>query len=492
VNDARKQLGSRIVRGSVWTGLRQGVQQACSLISLLVVARLIPPAEVGLFSMATLVLTITRALTETGFEQALIHRAELDDEVLDAGYCAVLLRSLLVAAVLALAAGVFAAFFEEPRVADILRVLSLGILVEGFINNRVVIFQRALDFRRYFFFHSAGQVLGLFATVLSAFLWHNVWAVVAGQLASALARVVASYVLCSERPRLRFRWELARELLKYGRWVSASSMLLFILVNGDNVVIGKWIGAEALAYYNWAYQLANLPALVITQVLSSVMFPALAAVRADPVRLGELFARSMRLTWLLALPSSALIAALVDVFTRALLGDRWLPIVPLTHALALFGLLRAVGASAGALFLAVGRPDLRAKLQIAQLVVFALGLYPLFHAYGVLGVALSVTAYSVLNLPAAQFCLRLVGLGPAALLRSTALTLLAAVSGGAGAFGTARGLEQLGAPAWVALISGGLAGLAISGGLLLWLDPSGELASGLRALRKLDTERRNA
>ncbi|HET8934705.1 MAG TPA: lipopolysaccharide biosynthesis protein [Polyangiales bacterium] len=485
MNDRPKQPGSSLVRGSVWTALRQGVQQACGLISLVVVARLIPPAEVGLFSMATLVLTITRALTETGFEQALIQRERLDDEVLDTGFCAVLVRGFLVALLLALAAGLFAAFFAEPRVADILRALSLGILIEGFINNRVAMFQRTLDFRRYFFFHATGQVFGLIATLVSAFLLHNVWAVVIGQLASATARVIASYVLCSEWPRLRMRWSLARDLLQYGRWVSASSVLLFILVNGDNVVIGKWIGAEALAFYNWAYQLANLPALVITQVLSSVMFPALAAVRGDRARVADLFARSMRLTLLMALPTSLLIAALVDVFTRALLGEKWLPIVPLTRALALFGLLRAIGASAGALFLAVGRPDVRAKLQIGQLLVFALSLYPLFRSYGVLGVAYSVTAYSVLNLPAAQFGLRLVELGPTALLRPALVTLIAAVSGACCAWLCAHGLEVYAAAPLIALIVAGLCGLGSTALMLLWLEPNGELAQSLRALRRL-------
>jgi O-antigen/teichoic acid export membrane protein len=228
-----------------------------------------------------------------------------------------------------------------------------------------------------------------------------------------------------------------------------------------------------------------LPALVITQVLSSVMFPALAAVRGDRARLAELFARSMRLTWLLALPTSLLIAALVELFTRALLGEKWLPIVPLTHALALFGLLRAVGASAGALFLAVGKPDVRAKLQIAQLVVFAVVLYPLFQAYGVLGVALAVTAYSVLNLPAAQYGLQLVGLAQGALLRPILITVVAAVSGTAGALFCARGLERLAAPALLQLIVAGAVGLALIALILMWLDPKGELAQSLRALRRL-------
>jgi lipopolysaccharide exporter len=488
VTTSSQPLGTRIVRGSAWTAARQGVQQACALIQLVCLARLLRPSEIGLFSMATLVLTITRALTETGFEQALIQRAELDELTLDVGFCVVLLRASLVAAVMAGGASLFAGFFGEPRLAQLLRVLALGMLFDGLVNNRVAMFQRSLDFRRYFYFHASGQLTGLVVTLLGAFLLHDVWAVVYGQLAGALGRVVASYSLGARRPRLRFQWAGARELLRYGRWVGVSSVLLFLLVNGDNLFIGKVIGASALAYYAWAYQLANLPALFITQILSSVMFPALASVRGDATALGQLFLRSMRLTWLLSLPGSLLIAVLCHAFTRALLGDRWLPIVPITYALCCFGLMRAVGASAGALFLAVGRPDLRAKLQIAQLVVFALSIYPLYLRFGVLGVAWSVTLYGLLSVYAAYLCFRLCSLPLRSLGSPTLSATAAALFGASLAYAIAH--VWLPTRPWPGLLLGASAGTLATLGLLAFFDRNGaighraEFASALRALRK--------
>jgi lipopolysaccharide exporter len=488
VTTSSQPLGARIVRGSAWTAARQGVQQACSLIQLVCLARLLPPSEIGLFSMATLVLTITRALTETGFEQALIQRAELNDETLDVGFSVVLLRASLVAAVMAGGASLFASFFAEPRLAQLLRVLALGMLCEGLVNNRVAMFQRSLDFQRYFYFHATGQLVGLAATLIGAWLLRDVWAVVYGQIAGALGRVGASYLLGARRPRLRFDWAIARELLRYGRWVGVSSVMLFLLVNGDNLFIGKVIGASGLAYYAWAYQLANLPALFITQILSSVMFPALASVRGDPAQLGQLFLRSMRLTWLLSLPGSLLIAVLCEAFTRALLGDRWLPIVPITYALCCFGLMRALGASAGALFLAVGRPDLRAKLQIAQLSVFAASIYPLYARYGVLGVAWSVTLYGLLSVYAAYLCFRLCSLPLRALGWSTLSATCAALFGAGLAFWIAH--IWLPARPWPALLLGASAGTLGTLGLLAFFDRNGaighraEFVSALRALRK--------
>jgi lipopolysaccharide exporter len=488
---AAEQLGARIVRGGAWTAARQAVQQACALIQLVVVARLVPPAELGLFAMATLVLTITRALTETGFEQALVARKELDDATLDVGFSVVLLRAALVAGVLAGGAGLFATFFAEPRVAALLRVLSISMLIEGFINNRVTMFQRELDFRRYFFFQAAGQLVALSVTLVCAYLQRNVWAVAYGQVAGSLARVLASQLLAKRRPRLRFDLAIARQLLGYGRWVGASSMLLFALVNGDNLFIGKVIGAEALAFYAWAYQLANLPALFITQILSSVMFPALSALRGEPVRLGELFLRSMRLTLLLTWPSAMLIAVACEPFTRALLGARWLPIVPITYALTCFGVMRALGASAGALFLAIGRPDLRTKIQVAQLVTLSLAIYPLYRHSGLLGVAWAVSLYGCLSVYAAYLCFELCELPLRALgmpaLRLTAATLL----GAAAAWPLGHGWLAA-RPLWALVCSAG-AGLVVTGLSLWWLernDSAGyahELGQALAALRKRPT-----
>ena len=243
----------------------------------MVVARLLPPAEVGLFAMATLVLTITRALTETGFEQALIQRTELDDETLDVGFTVVLLRAALVAAVRRGRRGLVRRLFRRTarrgavaRAGDRAADRRLHQQPRSRCSSASSTFGATSTSTR------PAKSSGCVTTIGAALRLHNVWAVVYGQLAAARRAWSRSYLLAHRRPRLRLDQPIARELLSYGRWVGASSVLLFVLVNGDNLFIGKVVGAEALAFYAWAYQLANLPALFITQILSSVMFPAFA------------------------------------------------------------------------------------------------------------------------------------------------------------------------------------------------------------------------
>jgi len=165
-----------------------------------------------------------------------------------------------------------------------------------------------------------------------------------------------------------------------------------------------------------------------------------------------------------------------------------LPIVPLTYALSVFGVMRALGASAGALFLAIGRPDLRTKIQLAQLVILVASIYPLYLHYGVLGVAWAVSAYGLLSVYAALLCMRISALPLASLawpcLQVGSASLLAAAAAWAIGHVWLAGSPLLG------LIAGGLGFALVLVAILAWLDRPGErsyraeLEQAFKALRR--------
>ena len=162
-------------------------------------------------------------------------------------------------------------------------------------------------------------------------------------------------------------------------------------------------------------------------------------------------------------------------FTRALLGERWL-IMPITYALSIFGVMRAFGASAGALFLAIGRPDLRTKIQVAQLIVLAVAIYPLYSKYGVLGVAWAVSLYGVLSAYAAVLCFRACNVRLSAIRAPAAQVALATLLGGAAAWLATYELARWPFAALLtAAVVGGVGVLAA----LYWLDQRG--SGGFRA-----------
>ena len=148
--------------------------------------------------------------------------------------------------------------------------------------------------------------------------------------------------------------------------------------------------------------------------------------------------------------------------------------------------MRAFGASAGALFLAIGRPDLRTKIQVAQLIVLAVAIYPLYSKYGVLGVAWAVSLYGLLSVYAAVLCFRACDVSVSEVRVPATQVAFATLIGGAAAWLTAYELSR-----WplIALLTAAAVGGAGMIGVVYWLDRRGtggfrlELEMILKALR---------
>jgi O-antigen/teichoic acid export membrane protein len=389
------RLRGKIVRGGAWLGAHYGLRQVLNFFRIIIVARVVTPADVGVIGMAALAITLVRVFTETGLQQAVIHGRDESRDTLDTAWAVLLVRNSVIAIVLAAGAGAVAGFFSEPRAEGVVRVVSVVLLLEGLTNIAVVLFQKRLDFRLQALYLGGGDIFEFIVTVALALWLRNVWALAFGWIAGALARAVLSYVAEPRRPRFYMNRAILASLFGYGKWLTASSILLYILLNGDNLVVGRFMGTAALGFYQIAYTVSNVPATAISHVISGVLFPAYASMQGDIPRLSRVYLRSLRMTALLSAPLSALIAALAGVFVPVLLGEKWAASIPIMQVLALFGLMRAFGATTGSVFLAIGRPDIRTFIQTFQVIIFAAVLYPMAKAWGMVGVAGAVTVYSV-------------------------------------------------------------------------------------------------
>jgi len=249
----------QVLFGGLWTlGLRLS-SRALGFARTIVLARLLFPADFGLIAMAMLVVTGLDSITQTGIQQALIQKKNDIEKCLDTAWAVALARNLVLCLTLVLAAPLVAGFFETPRLTDIIRVVSLSVLLSGFANIGIVFFQKDLEFDKQFGFEWWASLAEFALTVLLAFLLRDVWALVWGGLAGNVLRVLLSYVLHPYRPAFRFDPASFRELMSFGKWVSGYTVLLFAAFQMDSILIGRLLGAEDLGFYQMAYLTAVIP-----------------------------------------------------------------------------------------------------------------------------------------------------------------------------------------------------------------------------------------
>ena len=228
----------------------------------------------------------------------------------------------------------------------------------------------------------------LVVAIAAALLLRSVWALAFGLLAGNFVRFVMSYFY-SYRPRVRLEIGRAKELYSFGRWVLGSSVLVFLLTQGDDALVGKILGAIALGFYQMGYRLSQTPATEITHVISQITFPTYSQLQDNLSKLREAYLRTLQLTAFISIPLAGGIFILAPEFTKIFLGDKWMPMIPAMQALAIGGAIRSIGATFGPLLQAIGKPEILAKFMFIQLILVGILIYPFTLHWNILGTALA-------------------------------------------------------------------------------------------------------
>jgi len=391
-------LKRKAIRGGIWVFALRAAQQVLTAVRLIILARILAPTDFGLMGICAITIAALDVFSETGFQAALVQRRGDIRRFLDVAWSVSVIRGFILCAILYMIAPYVAAFFQVPQAEAIIKVISLSPLLTAFTNIGIVYFQKNLEFDRQFRYQLVGTASDFAVSITLALATHSVWALVFGLLAGNLARCIASYLFHPYRPRFVLDLKAASELFDFGKWVLGAGVLIFLITQGDNIVVGRLLGVAALGLYQMAYLISNTPATEITQVISQVTFPSYSKIQDNKTHLRQTYLKVLKSTTMLAFPLAAMIYSLAPQFTSLFLGDKWAPMVPVLQLLCLFGAVRAVNATMGPLLQGIGKPKTIAYVSAMQLTLMALLIIPLTSRYDILGTAVAVTIPNIFTL----------------------------------------------------------------------------------------------
>ena len=466
------KLEDKIRRGFALVFLSTMGSRVASLLADLFLTRLLAAEVFGILGFGLVMVNSLALIRSMGVGEALIFSREVDQQSAD--------TALVLSVVLGI--GIYGLlFFGAPslsllladgdplQVAEVLRVLGLLVLLQALGSVPGALLERELAFDKRLYVDTLPAFLYAFIAVGLALSGYGLWSMVYGRLLSGLASAVASWLCVSWRPRWRWNWDRFRQLGGYGRYAAGAAVVSFLVVNVDDVLVGYLGGKAELGYYTRAYILANLPVTAIAHVANRVAFPAYARLEEEGGDTAELYGRILGGVALLTWPMACLLALLAEPFTVVVLGSRWLPIVPLLQALALYGFIRSLFSNSGPLFNAKGWPETVLKINIFQLGVLALVLYPLIERWGALGACVGTLAGILLSIPLVLVYLRRVAaVGLRLQFRSLqpligpGLAMVAAV--------LASQYSLVAAGEWAKLVVGVVVGLLAYAGVLYWRE----------------------
>jgi len=422
-------VGKILVKGTLWTTAGEVLSGVALLATNVLAARLLSPHDFGVMGTVMLTLTILDYFSQTGFHSALVQREHDVESYLDVVFTWHLIRGVFSAALLFGLAPWVSRLYAEPQLLGVMRVVAIQPILAALTNIGQVYFHRKLDFRALALVKLGQTALRIGIFVPAIVYFKNVWALVLGVLASALASVIVSYVSHPYRPRLRWDTTRLRELIRYGKWLTGFSAIGFFIAYGDNLFVSKYLGLAVLGVYQLAFEVSNFPTISITHVVGRIAFPTYARLQNEPEGLRRAFIQVMRAVMLLSAPVSVLLFAGARDLVVHVFGEKWSSAVPLIRILVVSGFIRSFIALAGPIFHAVGRTDLDFKMNFPRFLCTVLGLWPAAHFFGLEGVCYVVLVATATTLPTWFIELgRLLKLTPASVLRENMVALVTALT----------------------------------------------------------------
>ena len=440
------KLDSRILRGSAWVAVSYGGRNLVSLVTTLALVRLLDPKAFGLVALAWTVLVITDQVQNAGAAAALVYRRHDVARAAGSAFVFVVSSSIALFAFAQLIAPFVADLFHTPELTNVLRVMAFLLITRSVGTIPLALLERNIDFRSRSVCELTGALGQAAVSLTLAFNGFGVWSIVFGQIAGSALQSGLGWAMAPLHPDPRkASWSIVRELVRYGRYVSATNILNIANNTADNITIGRVMGATSLGFYAVAFRLADFPNTVIAHIVGRVMFPVYSLLQNELARFRRAFIQNLQRIAVLALPVSITILVCAEPIVVGLFGPKWDEAIGPLRILAVYGLVKSFTSPGGEVFKGAGRPELGLAVGILQIALVVPALVVLVRTHGIEGAALAMLiAVTVCGVVKLWLALRLLEGGVIELGRALAPSILCSALLGATLLALMPTTDQLG------------------------------------------------
>lgn len=381
-----------------WKAAGDWISQIFSWASLLIIIRLLSPADFGLVAMAMILLPYLRCVGEFGIPRVVVNFPDLsEDQIAQLNTFSFLLgiASFAVASALAYP---LALFFRTPRVAVVIVVACSSLIPWGFRAVSEGLLAKEMRFRLLSTFDAVNAITAAVITLGMAYFGCGYWSLVIGNVAAIVVRAVLIVTarphrfaiphIATIRAPLLFGWHLAVSLVAFQSYSTL-----------DNVTVGRMLGQRALGFYGMAWTLANVPLEKITSLVTTVVPSYLAKVQKEPAELRRYVRTITEAMSLVTFPATVGLGLVARELIPVALGHKWDSAIAPLEILSIYAAFRSIVALLPKVLTAIGNPRFVMRNDLFAVVVLASAFY-IGSRWGTAGVAMGwVAAYPLVALP---------------------------------------------------------------------------------------------
>ena len=348
-------LRQSAAKGAFFTSLAQVAKLIVQFGSVILLSRLLSPADFGLVAMVAPLYGLALIFQDFGLGHATVQSAQVAPAQSSALFWLNIALSLCLAVPLIFGAPLVAWFYHDERLVGLTRSFAVLIVIGALGAQHSALLNRSIRFRYLAALDATAAFAGFLGAALLAAIFHTYWALFAAVAIGTTVSVVGAWIGAGFTPRLPQWGSGAGRMVSLGAGIASHNVFTFIARNLDNVLIGRVWGDAPLGLYDRAYKLLLFPLLQINAPLARVMLPMLARLRTDGPRYRSAYLLAVNQLLLVTQPGIVFAIATADIFVPILLGNDWRAAAPIFQWLGLAALLQPISVVTNWLFISQGR-----------------------------------------------------------------------------------------------------------------------------------------
>lgn len=403
------QLQKRSLKSGLVTVAAQPIKLAVGIGSIAILARILTPADFGLLAMVAPLLTLVDSLANLGLETATVQQDKLDRQQASAIFWLSLKINTIVLGLMVFMAPVLARFYQQNELTNIIIALAVGVLSLCLTFQHKSLLKRQMHFETIAAIDVGSLIAGAICAIAAAWFGLGYWALVLQIVVMQLTQSVASWLACGWRPTKVKSQAIdphLRAMVSYGAHLTGFRFITRIGMELDRILIGYFSGASALGFYTVAYQWAYFPFEQIYHPLFDVAVSSFSRTQHDLELYRAYCRRGLMPIFAISMPVLAFGFVVAGDLIFLLLGNQWLPAVPLVQVLAIAVFVGSMYRVTKWLYVSTGQThrQLRWGLIHTPVMICAVAIGAMWGAYGVaVGYTVGIC---LLAYPAVVFCLK--------------------------------------------------------------------------------------
>ncbi|PYU29144.1 MAG: hypothetical protein DMG32_00770 [Acidobacteria bacterium] len=399
------------VRGAGVSLLSQAFAFVIQMIAIIVLARLVTPADFGLVAMVTTFSLLLTSFGLNGFTEAILQQTQIDSGLISNLFWINLWIGIALTAGFAASGSLLARFYGDSRLLNVTIALSSTILLSSVSVIHLALLKRAMRFSAVSANDMLARAVSVVASIMFAWAGGGYWALVAGAIALPLTATIGAWLQCRWIPNLPRRVVGTAAMVRFAITVYGRFMINYSSRNLDNLLVGWRFNAQSLGFYKKAYDLFVLPSNQLLSPISAVVISTLSRSNRDPLQFKRYFVGTLSVSALVGMGIGGCLTLVAKDLIRLLLGPGW---ETSGRIFTLFGPgigVMLIYLTLGWIHLSIGRADRWFRWTVVEFAVTAI-LFLLALPWGPEGIALAWTAsFWILTLPGLWYAGKPIQLG---------------------------------------------------------------------------------